>query len=95
MLVRDLDDFRNSHSEAEVYGLFTGKLADGGETIRLLAADGSVIDAVSYDDRNGWPLSADGAGDALELADAEGDPNRPESWRASVEEGGGPGEYAK
>jgi len=92
LLVRDLKSFRKRYAEVEVLGVYDGKLSDGGEEITLYAADGSVLFSVTYDDRNGWPLSADGAGDSIVLLlDAE-DPRLPESWRASARMYGSPGE---
>ncbi len=92
VLIRDLKSFRRRYPEVEVFGVYGGKLSNGGEEITLYAADGSVLFSVTYDDRNGWPLSADGAGDSIVLLlDAE-DPTRPESWRASARIYGSPGE---
>jgi hypothetical protein len=47
--------------------------------------------SVEYDDDGFWPLAADGFGRSLVPADAAGDPDRPESWRASAAAGGSPG----
>ncbi len=49
-----------------------------------------MLFSVTYDDRNGWPLVADGAGDSIVLIpDAE---DRRRSWRASARMYGSPGE---
>lgn len=68
-------------------------LSNGGETVTLLAADGTVIQSFTYDDGGEWPSSADGAGYSLVLrgADISSDPNRPESWRLGLGLGGNPG----
>ncbi len=92
LLVRDLKSFRKRYAEAEVFGVYDGKLSNGGEEITLYAADGSVLFSVTYDDRNGWPLSADGAGDSIVLIPDAEDPTRAESWRASARMYGSPGE---
>ena len=92
VLIQDLKSFRKRYAEADVAGIYDGKLADGGEEIVLYAADGSVIFHVTYDDRNGWPLSADGAGDSIVLLPDAEDPMRPESWRASARMYGSPGQ---
>jgi len=39
---------------------------------------------VTYDDANGWPVSADGRGGSLILVQPDGDPNNPQNWRAST-----------
>lgn len=73
-------------------GWFGGSLANGGERLELIAADGSVIVSVDYDDQDGWPVLADGGGHSLEIVDPLGDPDDPANWRASVLPGGSPGE---
>ncbi|RME90186.1 MAG: lamin tail domain-containing protein, partial [Verrucomicrobia bacterium] len=73
-------------------GWFGGSLANGGERIELIAADGSLIESVDYDDEGGWPALADGGGHSLEVVDPLGDPDDPANWRASVQPGGSPGE---
>ncbi len=45
-----------------------------------------------YDDRNGWPLSADGSGDSIVLDAYAADPQQPDAWRASVDMYGSPAE---
>ena len=48
------------------HGPFEGRLADGGETIRLLNADGIVVESFTYVDEEGWPQTADGGGASVE-----------------------------
>jgi len=69
------------------------RLDDSGERVELFAADGSLIEAVSYDDRAPWPELADGAGYSLVRIRPEErlDPSRGDSWRASRFPGGNPG----
>lgn len=92
VLIRDLEKFRNRYPDAEVYGIYDGKLSDRGERISLLARDGTTFFSVRYDDRNGWPLSADGAGDSIVLDVDAQDAENPASWRASRAMYGSPGE---
>jgi hypothetical protein len=74
-----------------VDGVFHGHLANEGETLRLKDPSGQVLLTVMYDDEQGWPLSADGHGDSLELVDPHEDPNKPRAWQASIAVGGSPG----
>ncbi len=60
-----------------------GSLGNGGETVKLLDAEGMVVDSVDYDDGNGWPSSADGLGASLVLCDADSDNNDPANWQAA------------
>lgn len=92
-VIADFKRFRERYPEAEIGGIFTGKLSDRGERIALFAQDGTLVDAVSYEDGDGWPLSADGTGDSLELANPMGDPNNAVNWRASPDLHGSPGRY--
>lgn len=77
----------------EAHGKYSGQLSNSGETIEVNDAFGRAILQVTYSDRNGWPVEADGAGKSLVPIDpnAGGDPNQPSSWRASTAEGGSPG----
>ncbi len=91
VLVRDFKDFRRRYPQAEIGGIYQGRLANEGETIALYSATGQPITSVTYSSDDGWPQSAAGAGDSLVLVDPQGDPNLPESWRASAELYGSPG----
>jgi hypothetical protein len=52
---------------ARVVGSFAGNdnLNNAGETITLLDRTGAVLLSFTYDDANGWPVSADGGGSSL------------------------------
>lgn len=69
-------------------------LSNSGETLRLNAADGSVIFELTYSDRKPWPTAADGGGLSLVLVNPLGspsDPANPGNWRVSLKDGGSPG----
>ncbi len=74
-----------------VFGYYNGSLANGGERIALLDANGQTVTAVHYDDEAGWPAGADGGGYSLEVIDPRDDPNAPANWRASAAVNGTPG----
>lgn len=80
-----------------VIGTITsGRLSNGGETLKLLSADGeSVITEFAYDDdaESGWPQASDGEGYSLVLVNETGSSNLSESsmWRQSVAIHGSPG----
>ncbi len=65
-------------------------LANGGELITLLAADGSIIESFRYRDDSPWPKSPDGFGASLTRILPPGPPSDPASWRSSVATGGSP-----
>lgn len=68
-----------------VLGPWSGRLARGGEMLRLLDADGNPADEVRYSDGGRWPEVADGGGSTLELRDPRADNALPEAWAASNE----------
>ena len=76
--------------ERLVVSSFTsGKLSNGGETLKLDDADGSTIAEFAYSDSAPWPTSPDGSGPSLTFLG--GDPSLPLNWRASTTTGGTPG----
>jgi hypothetical protein len=91
VLVRDRAAFVQNYPGVAVDGVFQGHLANEGEILRLKDPSGQVLLTVMYDDEQGWPLSADGHGDSLELVDPHEDPNKPRAWQASIAVGGSPG----
>jgi len=76
---------------AELAGIYSGKLSNGGEKLTLSSADGETIFSVDYNDSGFWPISPDGFGYSLVLANADGDPDDASSWRASGVTLGTPG----
>ena len=71
---------------------YTGQLANGGETLRLLASDDTPIREFRYDDDAPWPTDADGDGRSLVLANPLANPDHslPGSWMPSAAVGGTP-----
>lgn len=78
-----------------IAGQFLGQLDNGGEPLRVEAADGSVIQQLTYDDRTPWPFLADGSGRSLVLAKPNSNPNPadPFNWLPSAKSGGTPGTF--
>ena len=76
-----------------ISGTYTSRLANDGERITLVAADGSIIQTLRYNDKAPWPTSADGTGYSLVLVApvAQPDHEGPQNWRSSKEPGGTPG----
>ncbi|MFK8104129.1 MAG: lamin tail domain-containing protein, partial [Saprospiraceae bacterium] len=57
-------------------------LSGGGERITLKNANGVLIDAVEYDDKDPWPTAADGDGPTLQLSNPSLDNALAGSWTA-------------
>ncbi|HQA37868.1 MAG TPA: CotH kinase family protein [Kiritimatiellia bacterium] len=84
VLARHEEAFRHRYGSAvtPVACWTYGGLADSGETVALLDAQGRVLDKVAYGTRGEWPRSADGGGDSLNRADFK--PFAPSRWQAGV-----------
>jgi hypothetical protein len=92
LVVENLAAFQSRYGTGlSVAGEYSGKLANGGETVTLKAASGAVIASFAFDDGNGWPTAADGNGKSLEVISVAGDYNSASNWRASNAMGGSPG----
>ena len=71
-------------SGVDVFTWTDGALSNGGETVSLLDAAGTVLDEVTYSDGGGWPSAADSGGPSLVLCDFDADNNDPANWQPST-----------
>lgn len=99
LLVRDAAAFGFRYGEdaaAWIIGEFAedSGLANGGERLALITADGSTVQDFSYRDNSPWPEVADGDGASLVLANPFSGPDHdsPVNWQPSAHGGGTPGE---
>ena len=72
-------------------GPFKGRLSNQGERIELRNVSNRLMSWVNYNDREPWPVVADGSGATLAKRNPETDSASVESWIASVKYGGTPG----
>lgn len=72
------------------FGDYKDGLSNGGEKIVLKGPYRVVVDDVTYDDKQPWPIDADGLGASLSLIDADYNNMLPTSWTASVDKCGTP-----
>lgn len=94
VLVGNRERFEALHGpDVPVAGVFGGDLANDGERITLVGADGAVIRDFVYNDKAPWPEAADGDGPSLVLVAPEGNPDHgdPANWQASGLVDGTPG----
>lgn len=92
VLARNAVAFQAQYPGVAVHGLYTGRLVNGGETLRLATPLGSTVFDVTYNDRAPWPLAADGYGfSAVPRATAPDNSDDGAHWRASTLAGGSPG----
>ena len=80
LLVTNESAFLGAFPDAPVRGEYADSLSNGGEKVTLKDRENLTIVSVDYDDEDFWPLSADGYGRSLVIADAGGDPDRPLTW---------------
>ncbi|MEM7028777.1 MAG: lamin tail domain-containing protein [Chloroflexota bacterium] len=73
--------FAERYPDVPLTGIYQGQLSNQGEMITLYDAQGNILDKAAYEDGKGWPLSADGKGDALMRVE-EVDGTSAESWGA-------------
>lgn len=74
-----------------ILGPFSGSLSNGGETLRLVASNASVIQEITYDDA--WWPATDGGGNTLVVFNpraAAGSYGLEANWRASAAVNGSP-----
>ena len=74
-----------------LFGPFTGRLGNNGDTLELRDKSGRLMDTVTYGVEGDWPVAPDGSGVSLAKLDRDGPSNRPDNWRASEQIGGTPG----
>ena len=72
-------------------GEFGFGLGNGGDTLRIHAADGTLVLKLAYDDSAPWPVEADGRGYTLQLRSVQAYSDQPGAWRVSTRIGGSPG----
>jgi hypothetical protein len=85
--------FTNRYPAIRVDGVFSGKLSNSGETLKLVHASGSTIFSVNYATTAPWPSAPDGSGFSLVPVNPNANPNPsdPANWRSSAVVGGSPG----
>ena len=81
-----------------IVGPFAGRLANGGESVRLLRPDNTQglgqedagyvpylpVESISYDNREPWPSDADGTGLSLQRKAADKFGDEPDNWLAAA-----------
>ncbi|MBP7937262.1 MAG: lamin tail domain-containing protein [Phycisphaerae bacterium] len=81
----------SSYGISECVGPFEGKLANEGEMIQLVNAQGVLVERVHYSDEDPWPERPDGDGPTLERVSVQEPGDRPWNWLPSRIIGGTPG----
>ena len=74
-----------------IFGPFTGRLSNSGDTLELRNNSQRLMDSVSYGVEGDWPVAADGAGPSLAKYSRNAGSASAANWRASTQVGGTPG----
>ena len=85
------ESLRAATGLSSVYGPLTGRLANGGETLRLKNNSSRVVDELSYEVGGDWPVAPDGTGVSLAKKDPETPSSAAGNWTFSSQIGGTPG----
>ena len=93
VLARNAAAFANKYPGVTVRGIYSGRLDNAGETLRLISLIGGTVLSVSYNDRAPWPVTADGSGFSIVPVSPNSNPDANEGryWRNSTLAGGSPG----
>ncbi|MBM3846711.1 MAG: hypothetical protein FJ405_10575, partial [Verrucomicrobia bacterium] len=93
LIVRNAARFAERYPGVPSQGVYTGRLENGGEVLRIAHAVGGAVLAVAYDDDLPWPLAPDGYGFSLVTKQVNPLTNSDTgtNWRASTNPGGSPG----
>lgn len=93
VLVHDPSAFTNRYPGVPIFGVYTGKLSNSGESLSLVHVTEAPIFSVNYDTHTPWPAAPDGTGFSLVPVNPNlnPDPNNAANWRASSAIGGSPG----
>lgn len=76
---------------AQVLGPFSGRLANGGATLRLINNSGRLMNEVRYGDDGDWPVAPDGSGVTLAKVNPLRESDAPSNWTWSDQVHGTPG----
>ncbi len=93
VLARNALAFQTKYPGLAVNGIYSGRLDNGGETIRLATPLSNTVLSVTYNDRAPWPLAADGYRFSIVPKNTFVPDNSDDGshWRASSAAGGSPG----
>jgi len=86
LLGRNAAALQTRYPGVVVNGIYTGRLDNAGETISISHPHGGTVLSLTYDDRAPWPVTADGFGYSLVLADPA-----TRAYRAGAQRLGTPG----
>jgi hypothetical protein len=93
VIVRNATRFAEKYPDVPIGGVYSGRLDNAGENLRLAQFLGGTLLSVTYNDRAPWPVTPDGHGFSLVPVDPNANlaPDDARNWRSSSVVGGSPG----
>ena len=91
VIALDPETIKEVSGLGQVLGPYQGRLDNAGETIRLRNNNGRIMDEISYNDKDPWPVGADGSGATLSKLIPMTASSPPENWTSSPQISGTPG----
>ncbi|MDA7679204.1 chitobiase/beta-hexosaminidase C-terminal domain-containing protein, partial [Akkermansiaceae bacterium] len=94
LLVKSIDAFRirfGTDFDGLIAGEYSGQLSNGGEQLRIIGQEDSVIHEFSYNNSSPWPDLSNLDGYSIQIIDRGGDHGEPANWKISGSQGGSPG----
>ena len=93
VLARNAAAFTGKYPGVPVHGVYSGALANSGESVALSHPLGGQVLSFTFGDLTPWPVTPDGLDFSLVPLNPNANPdfNAPENWRASSARGGSPG----
>ena len=82
---------RTATGLSSVFGPFTNRLSNTGETLELRDRNDRLMDRVEFGKGGNWPVSPGGSGPTLAKRTPNTSSAAPENWSSSLEDGGSPG----
>ena len=83
--------FVKRYPRLDVYGWYSGRLANGGEKLTLESPEGKELVMFKYDDKEPWPRANKILGYSINIIDPLADANNPANWEPNPQKGGTPG----
>ena len=91
VIALDPETIKEVSELGQVLGPYQGRLDNAGETIRLRNNNGRIMDEITYNDKDPWPVSADGSGATLSKLIPMTASAPSENWTSSPQKFGTPG----
>ncbi len=93
VLVRNPEQFQAKYPGVALQGVYSGRLDNGGEKLRLSHSIAGDVLSLTYNDKLPWAMTPDGHGFSLVpvAPNVTSNLDQPSHWRASAAIGGSPG----